>query len=445
MNIVTAVIVNTALETSAVDKEVKQAYQVQMRKSITEELGKLFEFYDEDNTGAITLKSLMEGPFEVRELLCKITDMHHVEDIFLEIDGNGDGELTLEEFCQGVLRIVNSELGGETRTFQTKLQTDFMRLFDILERLENKVDQGFEKVSELEQIVKRGGDSGKEENLGDRKAGKKDLSALSRQAKVQRNYKVATPDNEQGAYSVPAETPPQWIFNLLQELKSADAKTTLSQPRPDHISFEGLHQSEKSLKPANITAATAVSGIFKSGLQPSPRQGETRQDSVSEDGDHKHHIRFKDVPPDTGSFPDTGSAPTIWRPSVSSNSSPADQGIADLPSARRDSNSKSDISNMSETMPLIAGGSDAKQPSTPKRRGKLIRKRLPKETKSAPPLESAREDIAEVELRTTARPASTSIQRSNVDLLQVPAAASKQRTTNADIFSDSGPESLGSE
>lgn len=145
MNIVTAVIVNTALEVNNTDREAKRLQKVELRKVISEELGSMFRLFaaddgedelDLEDAQAITLKELLESPAEAQSLLCQLTAADHVEDIFEEIDLDGNGELTLPEFCQGIQTIVCSEVPREVR----KIQKGITLLAMNLQRVEGKLD-----------------------------------------------------------------------------------------------------------------------------------------------------------------------------------------------------------------------------------------------------------------------------------------------------------------
>merc|ERR1712232_1227065 len=63
------------------------------------------------------------------------------------------------------LNIVTSEVPYEIRQLQLNMQTDFLKVFDMLGRFESKVDQGFARLAALETSIV---------NLG----GNKDMSAI---------------------------------------------------------------------------------------------------------------------------------------------------------------------------------------------------------------------------------------------------------------------------
>jgi len=147
MNIVTAVIVNTAFEAKEVDKEAKKAYDAQIRKSIAQELESMFASFDEDGGNVITQAELEAAPEEAQDLLCELADADTVKEVFDEIDLDGNGELTAEEFVEGVLKIQSSEAPRELR----HTEKNFARLFDILTKIEKHlVDQSEKLQSDLD-------------------------------------------------------------------------------------------------------------------------------------------------------------------------------------------------------------------------------------------------------------------------------------------------------
>jgi len=139
MNIVTALIVNTAFEAEKVDKEMKKTYESSIKRGVTESLGQMFTLLDDDCTGTISLDEVKNSPPEAQELLCELAEVETVEDVFNEIDLDFSGEISLEEFCDGILDIVNSDCPKEIR----HVEKHFARLFALLTRIELKVDEKF--------------------------------------------------------------------------------------------------------------------------------------------------------------------------------------------------------------------------------------------------------------------------------------------------------------
>eukprot|EP00439_Symbiodinium_sp_Y106_P060203 s1242_g8.t2 len=127
LNLVTAVIVQQALEMSSAD-EADLAKQLQaQREEDMRELEGMFKMLDEDQSGQVSLEEFMQA-FKIKEVKTKMTLLGLKEaemlDLFRLLDTDGEGELSLEEFMQGM-----SQLKGEARN------KDMLLLEKSIERL----------------------------------------------------------------------------------------------------------------------------------------------------------------------------------------------------------------------------------------------------------------------------------------------------------------------
>lgn len=109
MNLVTAVMVNSALDQASEDKDVKRAYEAVQKRKQLEQLKVMFLELDSDGSGELTLEELKGAPEEVREQLKEVAGTEDIEGLFQMLDYDGGGSLDTDEFCEGVLRASTSE------------------------------------------------------------------------------------------------------------------------------------------------------------------------------------------------------------------------------------------------------------------------------------------------------------------------------------------------
>ncbi|CAJ1379610.1 unnamed protein product [Effrenium voratum] len=113
MNLVTAVMVNSALDQASEDKDVKRAYEAVQKRKQLERLKIMFLELDSDGSGELTLEELRSAPEEVREQLQEVAATEErakdIEGLFQMLDYDGGGSLDTEEFCEGVLRASTSD------------------------------------------------------------------------------------------------------------------------------------------------------------------------------------------------------------------------------------------------------------------------------------------------------------------------------------------------
>ncbi|CAJ1431558.1 unnamed protein product [Effrenium voratum] len=109
MNLVTAVMVNSALDQASEDKDVKRAYEAVQKRKQLERLKIMFLELDSDGSGELTLEELRSAPEEVREQLQEVAATEDIEGLFQMLDYDGGGSLDTEEFCEGVLRASTSD------------------------------------------------------------------------------------------------------------------------------------------------------------------------------------------------------------------------------------------------------------------------------------------------------------------------------------------------
>eukprot|EP00929_Paragymnodinium_shiwhaense_P075442 TRINITY_DN38570_c0_g1_i4.p1 TRINITY_DN38570_c0_g1~~TRINITY_DN38570_c0_g1_i4.p1 ORF type:complete len:619 (+),score=117.55 TRINITY_DN38570_c0_g1_i4:252-1859(+) len=115
MNLVTAAIVNTAMEQAAKDKELARLEQEQERKAMIKKLGKLFKRIDSDDSGFLSLEELLNMTESQHREIQDVLQVEDPQQIFKELDENKDGRVPLAEFCKVLWQESNSKVPAELR------------------------------------------------------------------------------------------------------------------------------------------------------------------------------------------------------------------------------------------------------------------------------------------------------------------------------------------
>lgn len=118
MNLVTAVIVNSALEQASQDKEAMAYKEVQKKKRIVRQLRDIFLRLDHDSSGTVNLAELSKiGEDDMQEISQCLAVADPVE-VFRALDVDESGELDITEFCDGIWQVMTSKAPLEVKSIQ---------------------------------------------------------------------------------------------------------------------------------------------------------------------------------------------------------------------------------------------------------------------------------------------------------------------------------------
>ncbi|CAJ1419233.1 unnamed protein product [Effrenium voratum] len=137
MNLITAVIVNSALEQASNNKEIQRVQENKRRKKTIEELRNMFSRLDHDGSGTITLAEIMEATEEDQIMLKKFLTLDSPLEIFCMLDIDNSGQLNIEEFCEGVMEHVTSDRSVEFK----RIDKNFKQLRKEVRELQLSVDK----------------------------------------------------------------------------------------------------------------------------------------------------------------------------------------------------------------------------------------------------------------------------------------------------------------
>merc|ERR1712008_592193 len=110
MNLVTAVIVEGAIEQGKQDRDSLMRYKAYSFKKMLPRLKDMFRKMDKDGDGTLTLRELERAPKKIKEDLEQyLQQSDSLIELFEMIDVDESGEVDIEEFCDGIAKLVNSE------------------------------------------------------------------------------------------------------------------------------------------------------------------------------------------------------------------------------------------------------------------------------------------------------------------------------------------------
>jgi len=148
MNLVTAIIVEHAFSNSKADEEDRAVRMEREKGKELEELRSFFELMDQDKSGTITRAELFAAAEQrkVRQKLRALNIMPRDMEELWEILDDGDGELDVEEFVNGIGR-----LRGEARARDILgIQKELVVLERSVESLEDSMEASQERMTRIE-------------------------------------------------------------------------------------------------------------------------------------------------------------------------------------------------------------------------------------------------------------------------------------------------------
>ena len=106
MNLVTAVIVEGSLDQANADKEVNNAYKKAKMRDLIPTIRHLFKEMDADGDGLCDLHEVLTAPPEIQQELGKVMGTDNLVELFEILDIDGSGSLDLDEFVDGISKLV---------------------------------------------------------------------------------------------------------------------------------------------------------------------------------------------------------------------------------------------------------------------------------------------------------------------------------------------------
>jgi len=162
MNIVTAVLVNGALEQANQDKEMLRAEQKEKKGKLMKDLRDLFERLDEDGSGMVDREEILNATVDDQYTLNEFMDAKSLLDVFDQLDVDGGGALDIDEFCQGLSEYAISNTPIELKRIDKRIEsmrrhqkimhTEFAKVADRLISLATSLLDKCGELSEPESV-----------------------------------------------------------------------------------------------------------------------------------------------------------------------------------------------------------------------------------------------------------------------------------------------------
>jgi len=121
MNLITAVIVQGAIENGKADREVKLAVNKKKRDKMVPRIRAIFDRLDQDKGGTVTLEEVAGADGRMKEELLDLVQSDNIVELFELLDIDGSGELDIQEFIDGIMMAVTSDTPIEFVRMQKQL------------------------------------------------------------------------------------------------------------------------------------------------------------------------------------------------------------------------------------------------------------------------------------------------------------------------------------
>lgn len=135
MNLVTAVMVNSAIEKAEEDKDLVRQVAKEKQAKLAKELEHMFQMFDVDGSNQVSRDEFMVVSLEsqhVSTLRECLPDMD-LEDIFDALDVDSSGSVDMAEFLEGVADLVKSGMTPQMKRLATQVENIHKQVSDILE------------------------------------------------------------------------------------------------------------------------------------------------------------------------------------------------------------------------------------------------------------------------------------------------------------------------
>lgn len=140
MNIVTAVLVNGALEQANQDKAIMRDEQEKKKIVLMKSLYEMFQRLDKDGSGRIDRHEILHASEEDKVLLHEFMELSDPMEVFDFLDIDGGGALDIDEFCHGLYESAISKTPIEVLRMDKRMQAMSRQQNELYKDLRMVVD-----------------------------------------------------------------------------------------------------------------------------------------------------------------------------------------------------------------------------------------------------------------------------------------------------------------
>lgn len=155
LNIITGVFVDNAVQTAHTQREFLVEKQIEQKQKWLQEMKELFQEMDTEGTGSISLSTIQEFLEDARvESYFQALGLepHDTERLFDHLDDDNSGEVSLDEFLQGCLRLRGQARSIDVYSVMHDVRTLNGRVEELVEKLRGVARLASEHHSKSELI-----------------------------------------------------------------------------------------------------------------------------------------------------------------------------------------------------------------------------------------------------------------------------------------------------
>jgi len=123
MNLITAVLVQSALEQAASNKEAEGMLKEKEKKKLMKKLRNMFKRFDADDTGYVDISKVLHAPPEDLAYFLEYSKSVDPVTVFHHLDTDGSGSLDINEFCEGLHTALLSKNPIELTAIHKRVET----------------------------------------------------------------------------------------------------------------------------------------------------------------------------------------------------------------------------------------------------------------------------------------------------------------------------------
>jgi len=165
-NLMTAIVVKNSFDAITEDEEAMAQLKHLEHQKMNQELREMFKDMDDDNSGTLSQEEftdVLDDVAFIRKMKMMDIDLEELPDIF-EILDDGDGQVSMDEFCMGLMRMQGVAMSRDTLKATHRLKrindgfTEISQEMehyseDVCDNVENALDSSHENFLEMQALI----------------------------------------------------------------------------------------------------------------------------------------------------------------------------------------------------------------------------------------------------------------------------------------------------